>query len=117
MATKVRLRSGTEGPRHDPYGWNEISVDREGHTATLHSSGLFNDWLEVDGVRFEGREIESYWLQRNECERTSNDSGGYQLLRRIFRNVLGYWPEEFEEAQNQADARNPYFGCDLGCYE
>lgn len=129
MATIVRLRSGTEGPRHDPYGWHEIDVEREGKFATLHSSGLFNDWLEIGGIdwskpdgerewhlRFEGKELTKYLHQREESDSWGHVDG-WVMLRRIFERHIGYSPEELEEAQHRADARNPYFECSLGDYE
>lgn len=35
--TKITMRSGAEGPRHDPYHFEEITVDRQdGRKVTLH---------------------------------------------------------------------------------
>src|SRR5690349_18265847 len=99
MPTIVRLQSGTEGPRHDPYGWQEITVERNGHCATIHYSGLYDDWLEVDGIRFEAREVVDYVRQRFDSQAPE----GLWLLRRIFAKVMGYNPKEFEEAQAKAD--------------
>jgi hypothetical protein len=42
------MRSGSEGPRHDPYGWEEISVVLNGCTITLRSGGLGYQRLSID---------------------------------------------------------------------
>jgi hypothetical protein len=45
---KLHLKTGTEGPRHDPYGYDELTfVSLLGRVVTLHS-GLMN-WLKVNG--------------------------------------------------------------------
>lgn len=50
----VNIRRGTEGPRHDPYAYEEIIVSRpDGRKVKLHS-GL-GEWLEVQTA--EGRKI------------------------------------------------------------
>lgn len=46
--TKVRIRSGSEGPSHDPYSYHEITVERLGREVTLHL-GLAV-WREIDGA-------------------------------------------------------------------
>ena len=49
--SSVTIDWGSEGPKHDPYGWTEITVDRpDGKTVTLHAGGLI-EWVEVDGVK------------------------------------------------------------------
>lgn len=47
--TTVRRRSGEEGPRHDPYGYEEWTFRRNGHVVQLHT-GLIN-WVSYDGTR------------------------------------------------------------------
>lgn len=32
----VSYRTGNEGPRHDPYHYEEMTVERDGQTVTLH---------------------------------------------------------------------------------
>jgi hypothetical protein len=39
---------GLEGPKHDPYGFTEVKVVRNGHKVIFHD-GL-GEWLTVDGV-------------------------------------------------------------------
>ena len=35
--SSIYIKTGTEGPKHDPYGYEEITVEREGVTVMLHS--------------------------------------------------------------------------------
>ncbi len=116
MSTVVRLRRGTEGPRYDPYGWQEIEVEREGKFATLRSSGLLNDWLEVGGfnkdgrvwtVRFEGREAQRYFDQRWPEPKIGRWGQGYQLLEWIFEKHIGYAPDVLVRWQIMAEDRRP----------
>jgi hypothetical protein len=44
----ITLRTGQEGPHHDPYGFTEVKVVRNGHKVIFHQ-GL-GEWLSVDGV-------------------------------------------------------------------
>lgn len=46
--TKISIRSGREGSRHDPYHYDEITVERHGHVYCLHL-GLSVS-LEIDGT-------------------------------------------------------------------
>ena len=46
---KIRITTGTEGPRHDPYGFEEITVERDEMKVTAHF-GLA-DYLELNGTR------------------------------------------------------------------
>jgi len=47
--SSVDIRTGTEGPRHDPYGYEELTVTSERcGTVTLHE-GL-GCWLRVNGA-------------------------------------------------------------------
>src|SRR4249919_3158745 len=34
--TSVTLRTGSEGPRHDPYHYDELTVKRNNNTTTIH---------------------------------------------------------------------------------
>ncbi len=44
----ISIKTGSEGPRHDPYSYTEYTISRTGgFTATLHQ-GL-GVWLEVNG--------------------------------------------------------------------
>jgi len=47
--TKLMFNTGSEGPKYDPYHYEELTVVRNGKMVTLHL-GL-GDWLEVDGKK------------------------------------------------------------------
>jgi hypothetical protein len=55
--TTITIETGTEGPRHDPYGWEEITVERSnGDCVTLHQ-GLV-EWVQVNNSQQHGYQIE-----------------------------------------------------------
>jgi len=48
--SSIDIKHGSEGPRHDPYSYTEITVTREsGATVCIHF-GLI-EWIEVNGIR------------------------------------------------------------------
>lgn len=50
--SNIQIQTGSEGPRHDPYGYTETTVTRSGgDVVTLHE-GL-GEWVEVNGKRFD----------------------------------------------------------------
>lgn len=47
---KVSVRRGVEGPKHDPYGYTEVTFTRtDGRVVVMHE-GL-GTWVKVDGAR------------------------------------------------------------------
>lgn len=52
--TRIRIRTGSEGPRHDPYHYTELTVWRLGHVWRLHTG--MGVWLQKDGSHWEGDE-------------------------------------------------------------
>lgn len=51
MATtqlKIKFNSGSEGPRHDPYGWSEVIVVNKGKTFRFRTGGLGYYRLVID---------------------------------------------------------------------
>lgn len=51
--TSIDIKTGTEGPRHDPYGYEEITVTRpNGDVITLHQ-GLV-EWVQVNNSQRHG---------------------------------------------------------------
>ena len=49
----IFVRSGSEGPRHDPYGWEEFEVHRNGRRVSVREGGLGYTRLTVDDVTCE----------------------------------------------------------------
>jgi DNA-directed RNA polymerase subunit RPC12/RpoP len=48
--SSIDIKSGSEGPRHDPYSYLEITVTREsGATVCMHAGLIV--WIEVNGIR------------------------------------------------------------------
>lgn len=65
--SQLSVTTGTEGPRHDPYHYEEITFERDGHTYVAHL-GLA-EWLKVDGEkRAEGEGVEALFNElTGEC--------------------------------------------------
>jgi len=82
--TSIELRCGTEGPRHDPYGYKEITVTRsDGREATLHS-GLA-EWMTYNDGRVTRRfedPIDILWSKFEACVGISPE-----LAERAFHRV------------------------------
>lgn len=52
---QLRLRSGAEGPAHDPYSWTEYIVSNNDHEICLrHGDGLGYMRLTIDGIDTRG---------------------------------------------------------------
>jgi hypothetical protein len=48
--SRIEIKTGSEGPAHDPYGWEEVTATRsDGTTVTIHE-GLVN-WVSINGVK------------------------------------------------------------------
>ena len=48
--SRIEIKTGTEGPKHDPYGYDEITATRQdGASVTLHEGLAF--WVSIDGVK------------------------------------------------------------------
>jgi hypothetical protein len=51
FSNRITIKTGTEGPRHDPYAYTEITVDGRNGRTTYHS-GL-GEWVQApDGKEF-----------------------------------------------------------------
>lgn len=48
MNRKISFRQGSEGPRHDPYAWNEVRVTDGRHVYVLRDGALGYSRLIVD---------------------------------------------------------------------
>ena len=49
--SNFKMKSGSEGPRHDPYGYNEISFTKDNKQILIHM-GLAQ-YIEINGQRIE----------------------------------------------------------------
>jgi hypothetical protein len=91
--TKVRIHQGTEGPSHDPYGYMEIDVTRNGHTFTLHAGLVV--YVEVDG------------RDREQLYGNDYQDGG----RQRFIMMTGCAPELWEKWYERSKMRCNDCGC------
>ena len=91
--TKLHIKTGVEGPRYDRYGYEEITVTRNGHEYILHN-GLA-EWLRVDG---------------NEIDLPMAE------LDAEFERLTGYHPDDWHKFHDKLEAHraanDPYYGCD-----
>lgn len=51
--SKIRMESGSEGPAHDPYHWERVTVSRPDCEVSLRTGALSAPVLEIDGLRVE----------------------------------------------------------------
>jgi hypothetical protein len=100
VGSVIEIRSGSEGPAHDPYGYTETTVTRaDGRWATIHS-GL-GDWM----LYFDGRQ-----------ERRFDDD--YAILRNKFEACVGITPEGAEKAMRKVqDVRVRNHACGPNNFE
>lgn len=91
--SSVTIEYGEEGPKHDPYGWTEITVDRpNGVSVTIHY-GLA-EWVRTP----EGTKIDS---RTNDPER----------IARIFTTYAGVTPQIAERAYQKYRSKCRECGC------
>lgn len=85
--SRIEIQTGTEGPRHDPYGWEEITVRRMNDqvVVTLHE-GLAT-WVRIDGV---GTVHEGY-----------NPLLTADMIRKVFEAWAGITPDIARKAYNR----------------
>ena len=144
--TSITRRSGTYGPRHDPYGWEELDMERNGRSATIHFSGL-QSWLEINGEQtteheaaerlatiydmvsdtsrpFATRQVLRRWYADELQLLTSGSRDlGMAALDLMLTKHLGYGLNDFQDAYERYEQRqyerDPYYGCEhsLSYYE
>ena len=74
----VSMTTGSEGPRHDPYSYREICVERNGKVSVIHMGLAL--WVQSGG------EKEHFW----------EDDGGFKIAAQRFRDLTGYDPDQWE---------------------
>ncbi len=73
--SSIDIKSGSEGPHHDPYSYLEITVIREsGATVCMHAGLIV--WIEVNGIR-------------SDCS--------YETAAEIFEDLAGISPQTAEK--------------------
>jgi hypothetical protein len=89
---------GSEGPRHDPYGFIEVKVVRNGRKVIFHQ-GL-GEWLSVDGVMEEKAK-----RPRGDLAFESDD----EFRVRRFKEATGWDLQMVLRAIEMADNRRPHY--------
>jgi hypothetical protein len=84
----VSVRTGTEGPRHDPYSFEEWVWERHGERTTLHL-GL-GEWLVTGGRNLDTRRI---------CEITGRDDP--RACQTEFEKITGVRLKVLERAMHR----------------
>ncbi len=88
--TSIAIETGSEGPKHDPYGWEEVTVTRSnGDEVTLHS-GL-GSWVAVNGERFA-------YAQPITLDLIDGEKEEWRLLCKKFEEVAGCSPDAARKA-------------------
>ena len=102
----LEMRTGSEGPRHDPYSYTEYSITRKGITTVLHL-GL-GCWLqvEIDGKRF-GERVQPdyhYWRENhiylNEMGKADNMAEA-EVIARFEKACGGLRLRKFEDLMHR----------------
>lgn len=94
--TRVTFDSGSEGPSHDPYGWDSITVYRLGHEFEFESHALGDTTFKLDGKLIAGGCSDAE--ERRAAE--------------AFKLASGGWPSEWMRWHERAHSR-----CSCGCRE
>jgi hypothetical protein len=117
--TKIDIVNGREGPKHDPYSYEEITIERRGWRVTMHL-GLA-EWIEfqtVEGKRDSARDLLLAFDRRAMAKRFDNYRPEQleKNERRLWATV-GLNPAAFDLAvqrQKQYDAEH-YVEDPMGC--
>lgn len=80
--SSITMRTGSEGPRHDPYSYTELTVRRGNTTVSAHYGLLV--WLECNGER----------------EQINDD----KLLSMLFQDMTGLTIKQAERAYAKLQA-------------
>lgn len=101
----ISIRTGSEGPRHDPYHYQELTVNGRAGKVTLHT-GLAC-WLAVNGMVHGGEEeklAQTFerltgvmpWVAERVCHELPHRRHSANCNCRDTRSVAGYPGETFE---------------------
>lgn len=94
--TRVSFRSGSEGPRHDPYAWTEIEVKRNGMQVILHSSALYDDWMVV-----QRRGHDAYRYDRDDPVHPMQWDELHDAFEKLTGQPMHLWEKWHRIAQNR----------------
>jgi hypothetical protein len=94
----ISIRTGSEGPRHDPYHFIEITVHRPNGKKVTHHSGLA-EWARVEWPDPSGLKSQTRILQVEH----------EPLARNTFTEHAGVTPERAEKAHHEVKSRRIRF--------
>jgi hypothetical protein len=92
----VRIKTGSEGPKHDPYSYTEYTFEQAGKPTVTFHAGL-GVWLEVDGKTEYACDVQEE-----------------NLLFGKFESVLGFSINDLEKWHAKARSRCRKCGCKRG---
>lgn len=93
--TRVEFESGSEGPSHDPYGWDRITVYRGGSEYEFESHALGDTTFKMDGE-----------LRAGGC----SDAEAREAAAE-FERLSGGSPGDWMNWHGRATSRCPKCGC------
>lgn len=102
----VHFRTGSEGPRHDPYSYEEWTIETPENTVQIHQ-GL-GDWIKCNGREYP----ETARGSRGDLDNFLTEKVGFTLeqIRRIHRNLKSRCPKG---GQHEEEWISGYPGEDL----
>jgi hypothetical protein len=71
--SSISYNSGPEGPRHDPYAYDEVTIVRDNGRAVVAHLGL-DQWIEVNGSR-------SSFMEAEQIDRVAETVVGISISR------------------------------------
>ena len=89
----IEITTGTEGPHHDPYGWEELTVTRNDGTTVILHQGLA-EYVEINGLRIEPR-----------ISAVVDPRDRWNILRDHFQRAAGVTPEAARRAYERMRSR------------
>lgn len=108
--TKLVITTGSEGPRHDPYGYTEIEITmRNGVSAELHAGlGMWLRFTDSQGTE----------------QQYDNSNSTEKEMEAKFEEITGWHPGDCENLMHLVEerryAKDPMYGYDPyggpGCY-
>jgi len=91
---KLSFKTGSEGPAHDPYGYDEMTVTLNNGVVVLYHRGL-GSWLEVTFP---------------DCKPIRHDGHDSAIYHR-FVSIVGYEPRDLEKFEARRLSRCRQCGC------
>lgn len=88
--TKITTTTGREGPRHDPYAYQRIWIERSGHVVMIHQ-GL-SRFAVIDGNRVDCHDDDEWAYLDEQLQRTVG-LNMTMLERAVYESAKRYVPD------------------------